>query len=129
DIEGRIGALLAEREPVYRDAHFRLDTSYQDPQHAALQIAWRFGEPRIVNTESGQASPVHIIPGLLRDVRRMDALLPGGPRVFMISDDNVMRQHGDSLCETLAMADREVRWISLPAGEQSKSLDKQEAVL
>src|SRR5690606_15255926 len=66
---------------------------------------------------------------LLRDVRRMDALLPGGPRVFMFSDDNVMRQHGDSLCETLAMADREVRWISLPAGEQSKSLDKQEAVL
>ncbi|MEZ5338022.1 MAG: bifunctional shikimate kinase/3-dehydroquinate synthase [bacterium] len=129
DIENRITELLAEREPVYRLASHQVDTSYVSPAYCARQIAWYFGEPRVVEPEEGRYSPVHVIHGLLRDPLRLDALLPEGRRVFLLSDDNVMPLHGEPLCEALALADREVHWLSLPAGESSKDMQGLQRVL
>ncbi|MCB1187716.1 3-dehydroquinate synthase [bacterium] len=129
DIEERIEGLLAEREPVYRIADQRVDTSYLDPLFAARQIAWHFGEPRLVEPGDGSLSAVHVLPGLLRDPVRLDALLPPQETVFLLTDELVMELHGDALAEALAIADREVRWLSLPRGESSKSLEHLQIVL
>jgi 3-dehydroquinate synthase len=129
NIEKRIDELLSTRSSVYNLAKIQIDTGFQSPQEAALELYGHIAEPAYIKLEAQVLSPVLIEQGLLRNPERLHALLPESGRVFLLSDDNVMPLHGDALAEAITETGRNVRWLTVPPGEDSKSLARLETVL
>lgn len=129
DIETRIDELLAARASVYDMAGIQIDTGFQTPVEAALELHRHFAEPICILQDGKLRSPVLIESGMLRNPARLEALLPRQGRVFLLSDDNVMPLHGDALAESITETGRNVRWLTVPPGEGSKSLATLEIVL
>ncbi len=129
DIAARIDELLSEREAVYALADMQLDTGHGNLALSALLVLEELGGPSCILQGSQLLSPVLVEEGLLRSPARLDALLPASGRVFILTDDNVHPLHGDALSETIAHTGRQARWLSVPAGEGSKSMEKLGIVL
>ena len=80
-------------------------------------------DPRTVRVALGPDSyPIHIGAGLLADSASLIRPHLTSSKVLVVADETVWRHHGQRLTSVLTSADLDVRHITFPAGEPSKSL-------
>lgn len=123
--------MLDRRAALYADiARWTIATDALTPAQVADEIvrAWRMhqrhtGASGAQVTTPGGSYAVEAGAGLLSQLAvRLERLRMTG-RLWLVSDEIVMRLHGDRVCDQLRRAGREIEAFAIPAGEQYKTLD------
>ncbi len=120
NVAERLLALLDSRAAHYNSFSYQIDTSLLPLESAVWQaqvVTGRFWV-RGMNMEYG----VRILPGGLEHLS--DWLLEQGVRgkLALVSDENVAAHYTPQLAENLRSAGYEVSVITIPAGEQTKTI-------
>jgi shikimate kinase/3-dehydroquinate synthase len=127
----RFVSLYDRRRPMYESLARAKVTGGKEADgvsESALALA-RPGVPagvRMLWSRAGGGHPVYIGPGALDAV---GALWPGGRRCFVVADERVRAIHGDRVLFALADAVDVAATVSVPAGEEHKTLAEAERVL
>jgi shikimate kinase/3-dehydroquinate synthase len=126
-------ALLGERVPLYESVARAIVPARDDLIEQALPAAARLAGPGVPSSarmvwapSSAGGYPVYAGDGV---VRVAGALWPGGERCFTVADDSVQQLHGETLASGLEGHVTPAETITVPAGEQSKTLASAERVL
>jgi shikimate kinase/3-dehydroquinate synthase len=124
-----VATLMRRREPSYRRAHAVVDTDDLAPDAVAARVleveaTWARARPHDVATIlalADRTSPVVVTPAALDGalVRRFLGDRIG--RVALVTDDNVAAAWAQPAHIALADAGLDVRVVTVPAGEASKS--------
>jgi 3-dehydroquinate synthase len=124
----QIRTLLAEREDAYAAAGEPLDTSEESPEQTAEDLVTRYrrrspaGEPVVVNVETPGHGPVVIGPGVLSSLgEKIAARMPDAHTAVVIADPGA-HDTAAAAADSIGAAVKEVVVLSLPGGEEAKTL-------
>lgn len=124
----QIRALLAERADAYAAAGEALDTSNAPPERTAAELVERYrrrspeGEPAVVNVETPGHGPVLIGPGVLARIgEKIAAGVPEAHTAVVVADPGA-HDAAAAVADSIGAAVKEVAILSLPAGEEAKTL-------
>jgi shikimate kinase / 3-dehydroquinate synthase len=130
DRESKLRALLKEREALYRSFAWQVDTTHLSVLEAAqVTLAlWnaidRVDEPDVFYLlMSERGTSILLGSGL---VAAIGSILPARGlmgRAILVTDSNVGSLHGERIAHSLAIAGFESVTLSVPAGEESKSIE------
>ncbi len=131
-----IADLYRAREPVYRQAHAVVRTEGASPVEVARRVAalvaaaervpaYALPDASIVAL-SDQASPVMVAPGALGRAGELCTRFLGRDCrvVGMVSDENVAPLYAERVRSSLEAEEIRVCEVVVPAGEESKQLDR-----
>lgn len=120
---------LAGRAPAYAAAlHIAVDTTGQTPEETTRQVAaaveqYRRQRPVSVTVRSAAGNyAVRIGSGLLARAGLDTAAVIGGRRVLIVTDPQVGEHYLDKAVQSYKNAGFQVFTVTVPAGEESKSL-------
>lgn len=83
-----------------------------------------------VNVDLGDRSyDIHIGRGLLQEAGKLIAGIAPKARCVIISDENVLKVHGETLGQSLNKAGIQFSTLAIPAGEKSKSMQMLNSVV
>jgi shikimate kinase/3-dehydroquinate synthase len=125
DREARLRELCQARQPAYAEIPYHIDTTRRAPAEVVERVlALAQAAPTCwdVATPTGKY-PVLLLPGGLAYLG--DALRARGiaSQVAVVSDERVWPLYGQQVLDSLEASDHQVAVITLPAGEQFKTLD------
>jgi 3-dehydroquinate synthase len=121
DLQQRLAELLTRRKEHYASFKICVDTGAMTVEEAAGEVQVHLGRFRIA--EMGQPYDVIFQPGGLSCLGDwMQARRLAGPLV-VVSDTNVAGYYGDDLLAVLQRAGYQARLMTIPAGEQYKTLE------
>lgn len=122
DLEAKLGGLLERRAEHYASFPLRVANNLQDnPEEVAKRIQQQLGRFRVHGMGAGY--DVWIRPhGLRRLVAWLGALGLGGP-LALVSDSNVAPLYADSIRTDLREAGYDISLLTIPAGEEHKTLE------
>jgi 3-dehydroquinate synthase len=134
--EGMLERLRSEREPYYRRADLRVDTSRGDVEAVARAVVAgvrRHAERSIAVRLPGAGYQVVLEEGGAAAVAKWVARLlpPEGSRrrLGVVGDEVVLGLHGRALCTALRDAGYDVAVVEVPSGEAAKTWRVLEEVL
>ena len=129
---GRIGALKTEREPWYRRAQVTIPVQGRTPTEIGAIIA-RLGDPTVPAELSldvpGGRSDVRVGSGVVAELSTLVHRWPRARRVWIVADEQVAAHHLESTLAAVAASGLEVRTLTFPSGEASKSISGLSAIL
>lgn len=87
-------------------------------------------ERKDVKVDLGDRSyDIHIGRGLLQEAGKLISDIAPNARCVIVSDENVLKAHGETLGESLSKAGIEFSTLAVPAGEKSKSIEMLNSVV
>ena len=121
DLHVRLEGMLARRAQHYASFSTRLNTAGMDPMEASWQAQLRLGAYHVRGM--GEPYDVRICPGGLDSLGSM--LVARGLKgpLALVSDSNVAGLHAEHAAAVLRSAGYDVSLITIPAGEENKTLD------
>lgn len=133
----RVEALWRERAPLYARADLVVQTDGQVLEHLArhLEVAVRARARSglVPVTSIGGAtgrSDIYVAPGLLHHLGALARQRFRTARAaFIIGDAAVWRNWGETVYKAFEAAEYQVRWTTVPPGEESKSLTEAQRLL
>jgi shikimate kinase / 3-dehydroquinate synthase len=129
---GRIEALKAQRAPWYRRAQATIPVAGRSPRELGAVIA-SLGNAdapaEIVLSVPGGNSTVRVGSGVLAELGGLPHVWPRARRVWVVADERVAAHHLETAVAALAASGLEVRTLTFPAGEASKSMSGLSAIL
>jgi 3-dehydroquinate synthase len=129
---GRIEALKARREPWYRRAQVTIPVQGRSPAEIAAMIAGLADAetPSEISLDvPGGRSIVRVGSGVLAELGALHRQWPKARRAWIVADEQVAAHHLESAAAALAASDLDVRRLTFPPGEASKSIAGLAAVL
>ena len=126
----KLRELLAKRSDVYRSFAWQVDTTNMEVAEVMLHVMALYGsisrlaEPDTFYVPMGaRGNAILLGAGLLDTLGPM--LRARGLRgtVALIGDSNVIEHHGERVYQSLELSGFEVLPLSVPAGEENKTLD------
>jgi shikimate kinase/3-dehydroquinate synthase len=122
---GRIEALKARREPWYRRARVTLPVHGRDPRDIAATIA-RMADPgapqEIALDVPGGSSSIRVGFGVLAELGDLPRRWPRARRAWIVADEGPAAWHLESAVAAVALSGIDVRTLTFPSGEGSKSM-------
>ena len=124
---GRMERLKEARAAAYSRAALTLDVGATEPSLLAIDIAGLVAPdhdrtPSVVLDLPGVTSDIYVDPGIVERVAELiDRRWPTAQRLWVITDENVDRLHGDHVAELPAASGKTVHRRVVPPGEASKS--------
>jgi 3-dehydroquinate synthase len=122
---GRLAALKATRDPWYRRARMVIPVENRTPADIAATIARTVdaGIPEELALDvPGGSSVIRVGAGVLGELVGIGGRWPKARRVWIVADERVARHHLDSALTAAAASGLDVRSLTFPAGEASKSM-------
>src|SRR5690606_20496799 len=121
-----------EREPWYRRAQVTLPVQGRAPTEIGAVIA-RLGDPTVPTELSldvpGGRSDVRVGSGVVAELSTLVQRWPRARRVWVVADEQVAAHHLESTLAAVAASGLEVRTLTFPSGEASKSIPGLSAIL
>ncbi|MEJ5313685.1 3-dehydroquinate synthase [Anaerolinea thermophila] len=126
DWRERLRALLERRAEHYASFPLQLDTSHLSPEKAAAEARRLLGAFRL----RGMGAPydVRVLPGGLDACGSLMRRRGLNSPVALVSDTHVMPVHGERLRAALEQAGYRVVPVTIPAGEEHKTLPSLESL-
>ena len=127
DPVARMEHLRQVRASTYARASLTVDVGHVTPTTLAAEIASLVGPgtdatPSVVLDLPGVSSDIHVRAGVAnRAGELIDRRWPTAQRLWVVTDQNVERHHGEQFAETLRASGKEVLRHVVPPGESSKS--------
>ena len=121
DMEGRLNSLLERRKVHYDSFLLRVSNISNTPQETAWNIQKRLGRFHVQGTAAGY--DVIIRKGGSNQLGEMINERGFGSPVALVSDSNLAPLYGERLLESLQRAGYEAHLLTIPAGEQNKTLE------
>lgn len=122
DLETRLAGLLERRAEHYASFALRVaNTSQDNPEETAAQIQQLLGRFHVRGM--GQGYDVLVRPHALRDLTSWLAALNLRGPVAIVSDSNVAPLYADPVLANLRQAGYEATLLTIPAGEEYKTLE------
>jgi 3-dehydroquinate synthase len=128
----RMVALKEARDPWYRRAGVVVPVQGRAPQDIAATIA-RAVHPDAIDEVAlevpGASSTIRVGPGVIAELANLNVRWPKARRVWIVADENVAARHLDTIGAAAVPSGLDIRSLTFPAGEGSKSLAGYGAIL
>jgi shikimate kinase / 3-dehydroquinate synthase len=121
DVEGKLNSLLERRKVHYDSFTMRVSNLSAGPQETAWSIQQRLGRFHVKSSSAGY--DVVIRKGGSNQIGEMLKERGLGNPVALVSDSNLAPLYGERLLESLRGAGYEAVLLTIPAGEQNKTLE------
>jgi shikimate kinase / 3-dehydroquinate synthase len=121
NLDEKLTALLERRKSHYESFNMRVTTIGNTPDKAAWEIQQRLGRFHVRGMGAGYDVMVQA-DGLERLGERLAELGINGKAV-LVADSNVMPLYGERVSESMRRAGLSVERLTIPAGEQFKTLE------
>ncbi|MEJ5201438.1 MAG: shikimate kinase, partial [Anaerolineales bacterium] len=120
DMEQRLKRLLTERQEHYTSFDLQIDTTHLTPEEIVWQIEIAGGAFRVTGMNSGYDIRVQTgsLSRLGNDMQVRNFKSP----VTLVSDENVGKLYLLRVCKIIEQAGYQVTTVTIPAGEQSKTI-------
>jgi shikimate kinase/3-dehydroquinate synthase len=133
--EARVRALLTTREPLYRSFAWQIDTTEMNIPEVMLHVmaVWNtissIDDPAVWYLPMGErGTSIQLGVGLLNTIGPVLRARGLRGRAAVVADSNVAPLYGDQVARSLALSGFEPLLLSLPAGEETKSLESARAL-
>ena len=121
DMEGKLKALLARRKAHYESFNLRITNITNKPESVAWEIQQNLGRFHVRGMGAGY--DVVVQPGGLDRLGEMLAERGVTGTMAVVADSNVSPLYGQRVLESLHSAGFKAQILSIPAGEQYKTLE------
>ena len=121
----RLRELLDKRRDAYAEIPHHIDTTYRaldDVIEQVIELSEAAPTTWTVSTPTGDYQ-VHLHQGGLSSVGALMRARAIGPRVVVVSDENVWPLHGERILNGLRSSRYSAASVVVPAGEEQKNLD------
>ena len=128
NVEERLQQLQDARAHAYAECHARLDTAGQDLEALADSVLAVIDDAPVLVPRGQNSYRVEVGRGIRRRLVERVANMATSSRVVLVTDANVGPLWAEAACDDLTCAGKEVRQVTLAAGEEHKNLASVEQI-